>query len=582
MTTLNNKKNVIMALGRVNMTLRLKIIVPTIILVTLIGVGIFLISTNVMTKSLTHEIRGQLISTSNLAYTICDEFYPGDWKVRNNTLYKGKEPMLNNSEFVSFIKRQTGCEVTIFHNSTRVATSVIDETGRRAIGTNSSIEVTERVIKQGQEFIGEANVLGKPHEARYVPIKDKNGNILGMFFMGVPKEQALVQTNKLKKQIGIMVLIILLITLAFTYRITYVITGSINKILKSLKAISTGDLTTKCKVKSNDEIGLVADELTDTITHFNQLVYRNKQAQESISREIAEITATIKNVSIASQQVEQAAQEVSKGSQNQAEEIEGSLISMSDLAENLIGTKHSTRNIIDANEEMHKKTEEGSVILQSLTDEIKNNTKINKLLIDGFKDLIEKSHKIAGITDIIKEISGQTKLLALNANIEAARAGEAGRGFAVVAQEVGKLSVQTDEATKSIHEMVNEIKEALEMGAKSINRISTITENVEQTLIKTSESFTEIKNSSNLVFENIKELATQSAQVEQIKDLTLESMQNISAVAEETAAMAEEANASAEMTNEAIAKVEKALEKTEQSLEQLIKAGNVFRINQGE
>lgn len=559
--------------------LKLKIIVPTIMLIILIGVGIFLTSTKIMTKSLTNEIQDQLIATSNLGYALCDQFYPGEWNVRDNALYKGEKPILNNNELTDFIKQQTGCEATIFYNSTRVSTSVIDDTGKRAIGTTASHEITERVIKQGQEFIGEAKVLNKPHEAKYIPIKDKEGNTVGMFFVGVSKEEALAQTNNLKKQIGIMLLIILLIILAFIYRTTSVITSSIYKILDSLKSISAGDLTTKCKVKSNDEIGLIANELTETIANFNKLIYKNKQAQESISQEIAEITGIIKNVYIASQQVEQAATEVSQGSQNQAEEIEKSLISMNNLANNLKGVNNSTLNIINANEEMQKRTSDGSDTLQSLAGEIRTNAKINKLLIEGFQDLIEKSYKIAGITDVIKEIADQTKLLALNANIEAARAGDAGRGFAVVAQEVGKLSVQTDDATKSIHEMVTEIKEALEMGAKSINKINELTEIIEQTLIKTSESFSEIQNSSTHVFENIKELAAQTAEVEQVKDLTLQSMQNISAVAEETAAMAEEANASAEMTNEAIEQVETALEKTKQSLEQLLKAGNVFKIN---
>lgn len=192
----------------------------------------------------------------------------------------------NDFTLVDRIKTVAGVDtVTIFLGDQRVSTNVLTEEGKRAIGTRLSAEVGEVVLYKGESFVGPAFVVNQNYITRYDPIRDHQGNIVGILYVGASQERFLRLLTAFNRQVAIIALVSILVTFVLAIPVSGYITrplGELRKLVQTSQKVSAGDLSARAPVNVGGEVGLVASSfntMLDTLQSTqDKLIHSEKLA----------------------------------------------------------------------------------------------------------------------------------------------------------------------------------------------------------------------------------------------------------------------------------------------------------------
>ncbi len=265
-----------------------------------------------------------------------------------------------------------------------------------------------------------------------------------------------------------------------------------------------GDLTRKLNESGNDEISelsrsfnLFALKMRESLVHVAQSANDVSEHAHTVDDSSRTSHSFIELQNDSSTQVAAAMEQMTHQIHDVSRNAEAAEQAAKDAAQNASTGKNVVAQTITA--------------IETLSSNIETVSRVTE-------DLANESHNIGSVLDVIRSISEQTNLLALNAAIEAARAGEHGRGFAVVADEVRTLASRTGQSTDEIQTMITKLQEGAKAAVEAVKSSQALSVSTVEQASSANTSLNEIERLVSIITEMNSQIARATEQQTQAAD----------------------------------------------------------------
>ncbi|MBO8158409.1 methyl-accepting chemotaxis protein [Thermosyntropha sp.] len=352
----------------------------------------------------------------------------------------------NNQNFYTSLLNKEG-KILLHSDNKKINQSVADEPWFKKMQKDNKTEGIFTFEDQGKRWVATYAVL-------------TNGWILTN---ATPEEIAYQSANKLQR----LLIIISLLAVVFSLFIGIMVGRNyfvrpLNIIKEAVEKLGQGDLTVSASWDTDDEIGLMARSLNNTISDLKMIVDSISSSATEVENESEQVMSMAEETSAMVEELTAQADEVNTNVQNASGSIQQITEGIENLAANAEQVSASAQELAERAEAVTLEAGQSREAVEKIVEVIAQTSHKASFTENKVADLASSARNISEILELINSVAEQTNLLALNAAIEAARAGEAGRGFAVVADEIRKLAEESKQATDKIAGILEDIKAGAE------------------------------------------------------------------------------------------------------------------------
>ncbi|ADU32118.1 methyl-accepting chemotaxis protein [Evansella cellulosilytica] len=322
--------------------------------------------------------------------------------------------------------------------------------------------------------------------------------------------------------------------------------------------IADGDFTEDIDgryLKRKDEIGEITRSFDIMKRNLSGMIRNVTSSAEQASAASEELATSATETSESSNQISVTINEIADGASKQSEYTKTILEMMQNTVEDVNKGEEASLKVLDIAKKSSESAHQGDIIAQESVKQLEEVNDQVQETANAVKSLGHRSEEIGDIITVISELAEQTNLLALNAAIEAARAGEHGKGFAVVADEVRKLAEQSAHSATQIRTLIEGIQSE-----------------TNQIVLKMEENLSSVQSQMNVISKvgtSLKDIVSYTKGTEDMSNDTKEvlanvlynsqkvlaSIEEISAIIEQSAASSEEVAASSEQQSATVEEI---------------------------
>ncbi|MBO5353503.1 MAG: cache domain-containing protein [Lachnospiraceae bacterium] len=529
------------------LSLVVKLIMLAVIPVLLTGAVVTLVGVNSLTNGMGTtklEDLGFMAQSVSVAYDALDG---GEYYLDGDNLMKGDLNITEQTALLDSFMASSNVEVTFFYGDTRRATTILNASGNRIVGTAATAAVYEAVVGRGELY--EANnvpINGEQYYAAYLPLKN-GSEVIGMLFCGAPQTEVEAFISSKAAAMITAFVAVLVVCVVFVSISVFSLAKGLKAAERAVTGLSEGNLSVEIDEKSRkrgDELGDMVRGVAELKERLTAVVSRIRTASDDLFKAGNEVNTMAAEINMSTEEISNAVNDIAKGASSQAEEIEvasGRINEMGTVIEHIV---ESVAVLDETSGNMKRSGDDSLQIVHDLSGSNDRTMDAVDRISRQIYATNESANKISEAVELITDIASQTNLLSLNASIEAARAGDQGRGFAVVADQIRSLAEQSGSSASHITSIINDLLKDSEQTVKVMQEVQAIVNEQRAKLEETKNQFANVATGIEQSRTETNGIKGQTEICDTARVTIVDIISNLSAISEENAASSEETTAS--------------------------------------